>query len=521
MTDVAAPLKTTFFNAIYETLPSVLKNRVDGLLTEQARSSGGGGSDGDAAGDSTRLTFDRLLRFSLGAIHSEEDGGSQAEWNEAQSKLENVLSNLKTAKGKKRDRDDDNGGGGGDGETVQQASKKTKLDPGLQSIDVDDSPIFTLHSFSVAVPVRKKVDITIRQRSICFTNPTTETVESIVQTETLTRAFLLSTPGKTKAHWTVILLANTEQNQVIFGTDDLLPSLKTTTHPEPLQTNPKGTSAEASLRKFLSHLPSNTPLLEPSTSHFRSDNGEPWLDTYLRAKEGHLFFFQSGILFGLKKPCIWIGMEEINNVRTLSVTGRTFSVFITRQPKNNTEQDEEGEETEFSMIDGKHQDSVSKWVRSNQHLFGVARDEQQQQLEQSADPEETEQNPNQNADLDDESDDSDFHSGSDSDGGSPSSASSSEENDEEGEEGGNDSGSAEEEDTEGEGEAEDEDEPLDPSKHPLMAPGAVPRLSKAAMDAVIGMVERDLKGGNHSTPTNGHEIDELGDEDDEEIDQLD
>lgn len=487
-------LNTTVFDAVYETLPPNLKDCVDVLFTE---------SKGE-----TRHTFDRLLRFSLGRNHPEGDAISPAEWTEAQSRLELVLSNLKegSSEGKKRGRDDD---------PSEHAAKRTKVDVTLPSGDKDDSPLFTLHAFSVTAPIRKKVDVAVHQHSIRFTNSTSGVLESVVPIETLTRAFLLSTPGKTKPHWTIILLSSSEQNQIIFGTDDVLSSLKTTDHPNPPQISPKGTSVEVALRNFLSNLPSRIPFLEPSTSKFRSGSGEPWLDTYLRAKEGHLFFFSSGVLFGLKKPCIWIGMEDIESIRSLSATGRTFSVFIKRQPTNKDE-GEEGEETEFSMIDGKHQDSVSQWVRHNQHLFGTIPDKGRER--DSTEKEQETELQNSKADSD-SSDDSDYHSESESDGGSATSSS---------EEDGNSEGEQDEEDGEGEvDEDEDEeddvtedlDEKLNPSRHPLMKPGAVPRLSKAAMDAVIGMVERDLKGGTQSI-LNGHEIDELGDDEDDEIDQL-
>ncbi|GJJ06072.1 hypothetical protein Clacol_000261 [Clathrus columnatus] len=500
MTAIASP-KTIYFDAVYETLPITLKEYVDILFAKHA----------STGGIEARHTFDRLLRLLLGGNRPEGDVISSTEWIDSQTKLELALSSLDEfhSKGKKRGRDDD---------SSEQNSKKVKLDSTMTPVNCDqeDFPIYSLHAISVISPIRKKVDITLHQRSIRFTSAASGSLQSVIPTESLTRAFLLSTPKKTKPHWTVIILSDTEHHEIIYGVDDVLPSLKTTIHPRPSEISPKGTSVEASLRTFLSHLPSHIPLLELSTSQFRSGTGEPWLGTFLRAKDGYLFLFQSGILFGLRKPCTWIGMEEIEGVRSLSVTGRTFSIFIKRRLIDE-DQNGEGAETVFSMVDGKHQDSVSEWIQDNRHLFGVNPNKCE---EHNAG-----ENQRINTDLD-ESDDSDYRSESESDDGEPTSDS-----DEDTEDSTGDSDGSEEEDTETEAEAENEEaniatgnekKTLDPSWRPVVKVGVVQQLSKAAMDAVIGTVERDLKGGlgRPQPVSNEQEIDELGDDDDDEVDQL-
>ena len=64
---------------------------------------------------------------------------------------------------------------------------------------------------------------------------------------------------------------------------------------------------------------------------------------------------------------------------------------------------------------------------------------------------------------------------------------------------GGEEGSGDDED--GDSDAEDDDvvlegsdEELDPKRHPLLQPGAMPRMSKAAMEMAIGMVTVDLTG---------------------------
>ena len=54
-------------------------------------------------------------------------------------------------------------------------------------------------------------------------------------------------------------------------------------------------------------------------------------------------------------------------------------------------------------------------------------------------------------------------------------------------------------------------EELDPAHHPLLRPGAMPRMSRAAVDAVVGMVEQDLMGGARR----GMQADDESEEEDE------
>lgn len=45
-------------------------------------------------------------------------------------------------------------------------------------------------------------------------------------------------------------------------------------------------------------------------------------------------------------------------------------------------------------------------------------------------------------------------------------------------------------------EEEEEEEEFDPTHHPLLRPGAMPKMSKAALEMAVGIVENDLVGGS-------------------------
>lgn len=86
------------------------------------------------------------------------------------------------------------------------------------------------------------------------------------------------------------------------------------------------------------------------------------------SKDGYLFFLPNGILWGFKKPLLFIPLDRINAVSYVNVLQRTFNIMVEvdvshapqqeQQPKNGTPgaqwDDEDGprtEEIEFAMID--------------------------------------------------------------------------------------------------------------------------------------------------------------------------
>jgi hypothetical protein len=206
---------------------------------------------------------------------------------------------------------------------------------------------------------------------------------------------------------------------------------------------------------------------------------------------------KEGILWGESKPCEFWAVEDLigktEGLRMLSATGRTCSVILTRKDPE-AEDDDLGIETEFAMVDGKEQEGINQWVKHHRHLFG-------QKLVQHGNgfldgqPGGSGNVPTiRAAQLGDESDASDESFDMDSDEDDGGSATSSDSSDGEGGDASDAGSGAEsvegEETDDGEGEAED----LRPENHPLMRPGAMPRMSRAAVDAVIGMVNDDLMG---------------------------
>lgn len=543
--------KMSYVQTLQGFLPEELKTEVSNLPEDQ------------------RSLLEAILCFSIGAeCPPRLSEKTRNQWSAAQDLAIQALRSLSSRTNGKRTREDDVS-------DDSHVSKKPRNSP--LSSDEADAALYTLHTLSTSSPLRKKLDIRLHERTLRLTNPATQIVEASIPIASLKRAFLLPTRGKTKPHWTVVLLSsdtpaptgkaaaaspNAKDNvQIVFGVDAVPAPYSTTDHTvdSPSQANhPKGTPIVPFLRAFLSHLP--IPTIEPDTTAFRSifaANGEAiaGVQAYRSAKEGTLWFLPSGVLWD-GKPCEYWPCKDLvstvnaageagtgsDGVRLVSATGRTCSVFLRRRvieegsEKDKESGDEEEEikcvETDFSMIDGKEQDGITQWVKKHKHLFG----KDEPDINDAAPYGYVNGKPDLKGkgkaiappppDEDSDEDDSDFVGDSDDEDDSGTDNS-----DSEGEGAGRGGGSGGDESGSGSGsgsedgdedqdenmdamEDADEDAPLDPAHHPLLRPGAMPRMSKAAMDAAIGMVTQDMLGGGSVVP--GGAVREADSEDEED-----
>lgn len=466
--------------------PAVLSGELSSLASPQSRSA-----------------VETLLAFALGGDCPTHLADMRQEWSRRQCRaltaLHGVLGEQACAK---RARDPDSQ------DTDDALSKRQKI----AEEDEDDLPLFTIPSISTTSPVRKKVDVTVHARSVRFVNPSTRALDSSIPLASIKRAFLLPTRGKTRGHWTVILLPSdipdkakaspSSAQQVIFGLDALsTATFETTSYasgsstPTSTTTVSKGEETAASVRRLLSHVP--VPLLEPSATVFRSACATPksgeraaGIDAYLGAKSGTLWFFDTGVLWGESKPCEFWAVSDLaakDGVRLISATGRTCSVILSRTCAADDASDAGGDEvveTVFSMVDGREQDPINAWARNRKHLFGKtpvvssdAASRNQTDTASSGKEARSSQQRHSNGTVrgpawdDSDSDDEDFevassedlgHSGSDSDSSEGGSGS--------GGENGSQSEVAEESEEEPE---EDEEEELQGAHHPLRLPDAM------------------------------------------------
>ena len=486
-----------------------------------------------ASSPDNELIFEHLIRLLAGAEPETEPSlkDLKGSWTEKQADTLKILAGLHPPD-KKRGREEDS-------DDVQQA-KRQRLDPGNQ--------IFTLHAISTTSPVRKKVDVTIHTNAITLTHPTSGTVEATIPLDSLNRAFIVPTRGKSKPHWTVVLLssdvpaekpkpnttASDNEQQIIFGLDAIPSTIfKVTSHPTTFQCA-RGDPTLPHIHTFLSHLPTRIATIAPSVSIFKSAcpgvgtnalEGIPGVEAYRGAKPGNLWFAKEGVLWGESKPCeFWAVGDLLSKEEGVRVVGagKTCSVILTRriQSSHQDEHEEEGEETEFGMVDSREREGVYEWVRKHRNLFAAGGAPSGSRNPSVAVPAGSSKSSNSSAkdhkikhphasgpltirtlqggDSDSEDEDFEDSSAEDLDGSERMSGEEGDESsDEDSSNSGKDSG-VDDADAENADEADMDtngDGSLDPAHHPLLRPGAMPRMSKAAMEMAVGIVEDAFGGG--------------------------
>ena len=510
---MASSQETHFLRSIMPTIPKEMASKIRQLCLQPTN----------------EILFENMVRFLSGAPHSSEATEDlRMQWSEKQVATRSVLGSLiSSLPTRKRTHTDE--------ETDSQLSKRQRLTPSAAS-DVDGNVpqsqeqgalLYTLHSISTTSPIRKKVDVTIRQDAIVFTNPSTKTAEGSVRLSTLKRAFVVPTRGKSKAHWTVILISNDipenpkakqpqgqpacENQQIIFGLDASSSATFTTTSYTSTgdanpQTHPKNTSTLPLIQKFLSYL--NIQTILPTTSIFKSacggvlagasasGDGIPGVEAYRAAKAGNLWFSEDGILWGESKPCEFWDVKDLlgkdDGVRVIG-TGRTCTIILTRRSLSVENEDVDGEETEFGMVDSREREPITAWIRSHRHLFGTngtspdkgkGKEKQKVQHPISTGPLTIHSIP----DEDDDEDEEFTAEVSDLDGSEATSDSGSNSGSDDERNGTGDDADADAEHSDG------EESDLNPAHHPLLRPGAVPRLSKAALNMAVGIIEDTFMG---------------------------
>ena len=361
-----------------------------------------------------------------------------------------------------------------------------------------------------------------------------------------------STTDSGETHW-----------QICLGSDLNPPNLVTRSKDSKDLHHPKGASISTVYDAFQESTPHG--VRKPGTSDHTNASGGTGVDGYRAAKPGTLWFLRQGILWDAKPIEFWAvedlvpadggdGGQTLGGVRMLSATGRTCTVILRRRipkAKEGDDEDDGGEdavETDFGMIEGKEQEGISEWCRKYSKNFGVSsaaatsttktpaaaptpsRSTRGKGKGRATDDDmevDGEGGATNHLDLsnnpmaEDEGDvDDDNYTGSDSESSDDNDSENNDGSDDTAEESGDSDADAEGDESRPEPESEDvedveddQEEPLDPKHHPLLRPGAMPKkISKAVLNAVVGMVEEDFGMTAAAAEAGGDEEDELDDD---------
>jgi hypothetical protein len=120
-------------------------------------------------------------------------------------------------------------------------------------------------------------------------------------------------------------------------------------------------------------LPPPVTVIEPSSKTFVSAVPQPHrpkepafhVKAFRGSKDGYLFFLDTGILWGFKKPLLFLPVDRIIRVAYTSILQRTFNLVVTHEkPSADSGAETEDEEVEFSMMDQKDFEGIDQYIKT-------------------------------------------------------------------------------------------------------------------------------------------------------------
>ncbi|UKZ78561.1 hypothetical protein TrVFT333_006307 [Trichoderma virens FT-333] len=250
----------------------------------------------------------------------------------------------------------------------------------------DEAVLLEIKEISVSVPQRKKLEICFTSNHLYARAPGTPApLQGISYAwRDIEYAFYLPVPDK----------AQVQYNYIIFPKGTCLPT-KTGAPPsaEPFVftvpvTAPKqgtiggseaGAAAAVSdtykslfhwaLTKRLQAAGSTVKIVSADPNKFRSMVRQPHrpnetavhVSGFRGSKDGYLFFLENGILWGFKKPLIFIPTNRIAAISYTNILQITFNMVV----EIFTEEDGKTEELEFGMLDQQNYGGIDDYIKMN------------------------------------------------------------------------------------------------------------------------------------------------------------
>ncbi|KAF5024268.1 hypothetical protein F66182_3661 [Fusarium sp. NRRL 66182] len=270
-----------------------------------------------------------------------------------------------------------------DAQQTNGAASGTKAPVKTETNAADEAVLLEIKEISVSVPQRKKFEI-------CFTNGhiyarapnTTAPIPAITYAwSDIEHVFYLPVPEKNQV----------QHNYVLFPRGTCLPSKTNPPTEEPLvltvpATAPKqGTiggpdagSAAAVSDNYKSlfhwalnrHLkPNGIDITSADPNKFQSMVRQPHrpsekavhVKAFRGSKDGYLFFLENGILWGFKKPLMFITLNRIAATSFTNILQRTFNIAI----EVFMGEGDATEEVEFSMLDQEDYGGIDDYIKKH------------------------------------------------------------------------------------------------------------------------------------------------------------
>ena len=224
-------------------------------------------------------------------------------------------------------------------------AKRQKLDSAVDAFA--PSTLVTIREISFQSPLRKKLNLIFTQSGLEAHSPAKQ--ELSIPLKQIDHVICVVAPDKTTKTWNfvVIFKANTSSDPWVFGLPDTVAKTVVGGNSFHLGAAESYKSVfSTAFKQFFGQT-----VVEPSSLQFASPIPVPGRpnDTAFHviahrgAKEGFLYFLETGILYGFRKPVLFFPLATIREVTFTNILQRTFNLVVS------IEDNVQGEE--FGMID--------------------------------------------------------------------------------------------------------------------------------------------------------------------------
>ncbi|KXS13952.1 hypothetical protein M427DRAFT_57964 [Gonapodya prolifera JEL478] len=250
-------------------------------------------------------------------------------------------------------------------------------------------PLFTAREVSFQSPVRKKLDLVIGQNGLRLLGKGGTSELDLALSKRDRKVLCVPTPDKAKeGHFTVAIFFGAESGEPSsqIGPASQVEPLVFTLDDKPLNVVDSSSSANSTslkkahfLRTLSQHL--HCSVVEPDVGSFQSSRKATasgvthrgpkyFASVYLGAKESFLFPLADGVFVGLRKPFLFVPVQNIKSMKLSSITSRTFNLDLTVSTEVITapgflpKPSASGSTTlEFSMIDHEEYEGIMSYIR--------------------------------------------------------------------------------------------------------------------------------------------------------------
>ncbi len=248
----------------------------------------------------------------------------------------------------------------------------------LRNATTDQSPLLTIQDISFIAPQRKKLHLNLTSTGIQGMLPAdVSNLELSIDYTEIRLVCILPVPDRASRSYNICIFPKMNDieavgaNAIVFSVPDTVP--KTVSGSILSSILPPVSDTYVSLLEHILLPYVKGGVVRPNKKDFKSpERQRQWNDEHANhvvarrgSKEGYLFFLSVGLVWGFKKPMLFLPVTEILHINFSGIFGKTFNLTVGCKRSTcdeKTAQAMSDLSIEFSVIDIVNHDAVNDYI---------------------------------------------------------------------------------------------------------------------------------------------------------------